>query len=70
LGHWTLEFGYWDLGFWVYDGSIELLQSCWVIINFAVCLKSRDQWLQNGYSRDQKKNPDHQLPKLFFWDPG
>ena len=33
LGHWTLEFGYCDLGFWVYDGSIELPPSCWVIIN-------------------------------------
>jgi hypothetical protein len=40
LGHWILEFGYclefecWRLGFWVSGGGIELLQSCWVIINF------------------------------------
>jgi hypothetical protein len=33
-----LEFGYWDLGFLVYDGGIELLQSCWVTINLEASL--------------------------------
>ena len=53
LGHWTLgfeyclEFEYWDLVFWVYDGCIELLQSCWVIINFAVSLSSSQRGLSN-----------------------
>jgi hypothetical protein len=51
LDHWTfefgycLEFGYWDLGFLACDGGSELLQSCWVIINFDVSLSFATDFL-------------------------
>jgi hypothetical protein len=44
-----------------YDGGIELFQSCWIIINFAVSLSLPQRGLSNP-ARDSKAISVHTLP--------